>query len=470
MILPTLPIRRRQAALETLPPSGAWQVLLALLVFTSLSFLRNAYAFSYPILYGEDGYWIGRIMVEGFWHILVHARSDYMVAGLIGLEGLALFATRALFLSDISALPQMIAVIASLIFGFVATLPLLTLRDRLHSGFCWLIGLAIVLLPVGRDGYEIFGRILNLGFYMPVIAQFALFALLYRQPSRWAMLLLHIAVLALMWSFPVVIGQYVVFIIFDSLSRRRNGEPFVLPVLAHLAMLALGILSLDPIALTASGGIPLPFKPASFLEFAVARSTIFPLLAPVYHHLTDATTLAVFAALLVSVGIYSRRFGPGTIKLLDYRIFLFLNFGVMWAATLVMRKGLTSILDNYVTSFPDRYFTGVNIMFLTAWMVFGLSNPSMLYRRFAAIGFGALILCWLGTVPVFQRSITDMEQRDFGTFRDTICDTAAGRGTLLPAPAPRMVALPIYPNAPDNPWRISVPRPIFDQTVKAQCR
>jgi len=465
-------VRRYEASIRLSLEGDAriTQALLAFLLFSGLSFLRNAYAFSYPILFGEDGYWIGRIMVDGFWHTLIHARPDYGVAALVALNGISLLITRALFLSDISALPQVISIVASFVFGFVAVLPLLTLRGLLHPIACWLIGFAIVFIPVGNDSYEIFGRILNLGFYMPVIAQFVLIALLYRKIPIWFEVLLQLAMIGLMWSFPVVIGQYLIYIAFDALQRHAKGASYGRRTLTHVLVLILGTTGFNPLALIGSGGVLLPFKFSSFIEFAIARSAIFPFVAPIYHELSDIVTITIFGLILVSVGFFLRRSGQIGISLLDYRVFLFLNFGVMWAATLVMRRGLTSFLDNYSTSFPDRYFTGVNIMFLVACMALALGHPLAAYRRFAGLGFGTLIIYWLVSVPIFQRTMTDMEQRDFGTFRDTICDRAAGRSVVLPSSSPDFVVLPSYPSAPGYSWKVSVERQIFDQTVRAQCR
>ncbi|GHV23270.1 hypothetical protein FACS189494_11120 [Spirochaetia bacterium] len=55
-------------------------ILYVLLFFIGIVvIILRSPAFATNILYAEDGTWLGQIYANGFWHALIHARSDYPV-------------------------------------------------------------------------------------------------------------------------------------------------------------------------------------------------------------------------------------------------------------------------------------------------------------------------------------------------------------------------------------------------------
>lgn len=435
------------------------RLLFVFTVMSLLAFWRGSASFAFPYIYAEDGVWLGDIMNHGFLNYAFQGRADFPVFGLIVLESLSLAINHLLFGADISPLPQVVSVVSALFIGFVATLPFATMRSRLHPFFCLMMSLCIILLPVGNDGFEIFGRILNLGFYMPVVAQFCLFVLLYKKPSQAETVFLHIGMLVLMWTFPVVIAQYLLFVVFYIVQRKGRGV--LVTLVCFAAVLFLAVVKMQFLAITGAGGIPLPFKNGSLVEFVFARSIMFPVIAAFYSAMSNDRVIGIFFALVAALIWAVWPLDRKRFDITDYRVFFFLNFGLMLVATLVMRRGLTSLLSGYTTSFPDRYYTGLNILFLLVMIVVTGSSANRAVRKFAATGFVVMIASWILLAPTFEKATS----QEFGTFRDMLCARGKSEAGQPTAAKEDPVVLKTYPTR----WEMKIPRDVFNETIRRQC-
>ena len=90
--------------------------LLAIAVFVLSIFnfvIRNLDAFNFPILYAEDGVWVGKILINGFWDTALNARSEFPVLGLVLLQKISLVINALIYSGNLFKLPIIIGVVSA---------------------------------------------------------------------------------------------------------------------------------------------------------------------------------------------------------------------------------------------------------------------------------------------------------------------------------------------------------------------
>lgn len=468
-------VRRKQPNYPADPESPIVSLGFVFAVFSALclmALLRNTFALSFPSFYAEDGKWAGLILQNGFLDTAFNARDEFPVLGIVLLQSFGLAVVDIVFGGDISIAPAVFALISGAYLAFVGLLPLLCMRQQIGTWPAVLIGVALVCIPTGASGDEIFGRLHNLGFYSTVSAQIVMFSLLYNQPPRWVRIIQFTYILVLMLTFPVVIGQFAVFAGFFFFTRVRRGEADALrTVLLFAGMFALTFLALSGKNLTSAGGSAnLEPRASAMIEFGVARAILYPLVAGFYEMLNDTLTVMLLVAVL-AVALWlvymSRRRISG---LFDFRFFLLANFGLVLAATLVMRSALTFFFNDYGGTYPDRYFYAVNAGFVILLISLIAATPAEIAKSAGLASSVAMIASWIAFTPVFELSQPRAAQRSIGTMEDVVCNWVSGRGVLLAPTTPGLVDLPIYPVTPDYIWRIQVPERYFNRTLVDQCQ
>ena len=447
---------------------SSWLALFFMVCFLILV-ARNSFPFAFPALYAEDGTWIGGLLRDGFFQTAFNARVEFPVLGLVMAQGLALLLSEIFFGGDLTSIPLLISVVSCVLLSLVAMLPLLLLHDILGRSYAILLGVMIACLPVGSNGDEIFGRMLNLGFYSTCVAQILLYCLLYRDPPPLHQALMYAVILVLMLTFPVVIGQFLLFISFHALIQLKSGQRRWATWILCTVMLGVVAAALLGKNFTGPGGANLPFKASALVEFAGARSILYPLVAPFYSSLTDTFVIALVSGVVGLGGFLCWKSRPGFVGLLDYRTFFFVNFMLVLFAMVVMRSGLTQIFSDYTTTFPDRYFVGLNISFLIMLIALLAGMPSPLVRNSGLGLLSLLVVTWVATLPIFELATPTMGDRQLGTLRDVICKTSDGTALKLPSASENLVTMPIYPVWAGHPWRISIPKESFQRTVALQC-
>jgi hypothetical protein len=130
------------------------------------------------------------------------------------------------------------------------------------------------------------------------------------------------------------------------------------------------------------------FDSANIIEVAFARSILYPFLFPFYEHLTDTITLGLLIgwATLVGLAFYLSRH--------VYRYFFglcLLALITFLTATIIMRPSLTQQLVSYSTTFPDRYFVGVNMLAVIATVLALWQLASSAYRSARLAGRAGLV-------------------------------------------------------------------------------
>jgi hypothetical protein len=202
------------------------------------------------------------------------------------------------------------------------------------------------------------------------------------------------------------------------------------------------------------GGVPGELVANSLVEASVARSILYPFVFPWYGSLTDAVSVALVVMLGLMVFLALREAKNPGAKQLAYGL---ITATIIYAGlTLVMRPGLTGLLDNYASTFPDRYFMGINIL-VSLLMVLSFSQltSSDRTRLFGAFGVASLSLLYLAnSYAIVEWGESRMPLQGALSFQERMCLSESASGLAL---------IPISPPG----WTVLVP----ERYVKADdCR
>lgn len=374
-------------------------------------FARAPRALVVPQLFAEDGRWTALLHTRGFWHAALHGRpeGDYAVVGNI----LLLAAGRAwcdlAHGGDPLELARSCALVSYLFFAAVVSLPVLLLRHRLPAPFLAAAWLAGCLLPLGIhdptfSGFEILGRACNAGF----LCLYAAFVLVWHRTSAAPRGIRRAAVdlgLLLCITTNPLCAAVLPAAIWPQARAAWRGQTTVARLARDPA-----VASLLPVAIVAAalGGLPVPaagagtervpaLDLAAVVEIAVARSTLYPLLWPVYRRLDTGTVLAALVgvvALVARIAPPSRRppyLGGGAL------------LAVVAAVLVVFRPALGLHLHGYRATFPDRYFLGQNLVGAALVVTFAADVTTRLEgRRWLRWLPGALVTAWLVAMLVHE--------------------------------------------------------------------
>ena len=164
---------------------------------------------------------------------------------------------------------------------------------------------------------------------------------------------------------PVVVPIIYLMAFFDIFGRKgwRLRIKSYLPLLVSLLIISLIIAK----NIHGQGGINLPPNYNNYIEMVFARQILYPFVFPWYHELSDTISLIIFffySSYCILCYSLSRN-----ILAKHQILFVFISLVIYCAATSIGRSGLSSILDGYSTTFPDRYFMGVNILSLILFVL-----------------------------------------------------------------------------------------------------
>lgn len=348
-----------------------------------LLFLRNPDPFFNPIIYAEDGTWTALALREGWLHALMYSRVDYFVV--VNTAILFMASKISIFLSGdpLSLLPQAIGVVSFVFFSAVATFVFLTVRQMSSAFLAFLAFIAVILIPLGGTQNEVIGRALQVGFYMPLVSVLLLF---WRRKSAGfsSRVLIDFSVIVCVATNPFVLAVCFLYLALDYI-KCVSFRSFVIKNITLWFPIVVFMFFLIP-RMVVGGGIRKEFLFANLVEGVIARPVLYPFVFPWYQHLSDA--LAVVGLLLFFSVVVLSYFKS---KKEDVRFaILFISVVIFScsAATIIMRPGLTSILSNYMTTFPDRYFVGNNVLIV---VLFFISVSQLLVDRCLRL-FGVLLL------------------------------------------------------------------------------
>jgi hypothetical protein len=131
-----------------------------------------------------------------------------------------------------------------------------------------------------------------------------------------------------------------------------------------------------------------------------------------------------------------------------------------------MRGSFSGLFHDYQTTFPDRYFTGLNILFLV--FIFTLFDNSFkkIYVKYLLCTLVILfLLVSIIRMPIFEFSNPLMADRSIGTFKDSICRSVSGDPILIGKEVKNVVEIPIYPVWNGYPWRLAISTSSLENTI-----
>lgn len=458
------------------PWLGRWANVGCLLILSCILIAaRNLDPVFFPTLYAEDGKWTGEILTQGTLITAFQIR-EFPVFGLVGMQKIGLVLNHLFFSGDLTYLPLIFFALSTLFVAAIATLAFTTFSESMPFLGRVVLWAAVIFMPVGSDGNEIFGRILNLGFLFPVLQYLLLAKVIEGSRSPFLVVTTLFVSLIAGWTLPVSIGFSVIALVFLVAEwwkggRRLDSNSFIAAII--LLVVICNIAALSPAAFTSKGGADLPFSKGGFIEFSLARAWMYPLLAWFYSKLTDAVVL--------SAGLLTLTFAvTGTIYVAAknsaaQRRILFLAgaFFTYYLATVVMRAGFTTFYGAYQTSFPDRYYYGLNIMAVFFWAILIVSifkGTSKIGERVQKVFFSIVLISLLIMAPrQIEGRKPDMAWRSLGTIEYSICAHALQRGPLPFDPSSKMTEIAVYPHSPEYIWRIGLPVEMLDTFTEERC-
>ena len=457
-------------------------LLIAFLALFAAFSLRNLEPLTFPTIFAEDGSWFEKIARDGPFAASLTVRPGFPVLGLTLLQSAAILAIDVFFSGDIFYLPAAYFVVSNAFLAGLALFMFCVLRRFLSAAASLGAVIATVLMPVGLDGNEIFGRILNLVFLFPPLT-FLLLVDMSRSRRSWAALLPITAVLLVcLMTLPVahlvVVSWLALALTLQILPRKAitpttswmADRPYGWRLIGIVIVcVAIAAVLLPPDVLTDSGGAKAPIAFSAMIEFALARTVLYPFVAAFYDRLSDATTVALtalYAAVCIFALVRQIRLGGLSDKAL-LLVFAAMCLGCQVVALVIFRPGLTSLFDHYRSTFPDRYFYGANI---TSVLVLAIALDSLAASRARMLFGGAAALLVACGVIAHAKTIIELSRpattwRDQGDIVQTTCAFARGALPTNPGANAAPVAIPIYPPA----WSIVVSRDRYELFLRRHC-
>jgi hypothetical protein len=449
--------------------------ILCACVFTA----RNLDPLLAPTLYAEDGTWIGLLMHKGLLHTAFYARQGFPVLGLALLDLVALQLNALLSGGDLFTLPYYVWAVSIAFLSVVSVLPLVAFRPLLPLSYRLGLVAILPLMSTGPSGNEIFGRIGNLVYIFPVVCTYCI-CLWRLSPRRAQGFYACLAVLCVSsLTFPVCLGLFFLWVMFEmlfalsrvsglSLARVIQLEPLAPGWIAWLVVgLALCFFLMPDNLFAFKGGADMPVSSAGWVDYVGARLVLYPLIAAFYGKMTDAATLLacfgiglIFVLALMQSPASEMRFA-----LVAFTI----SFAVYAAATAIMRPGFTSLFGNYANTFPDRYFYGINVLFVTAFLL-----AVYQFAQWRKLAFAAVLIAFCANVAMRPRNVFEwtsptMHWRQYGDLRQMTCLIVSGRGPTQLSYEGEWAILPVYPIVENFGWRMMLPKSVLSRSVESGC-
>ena len=419
-----------------------------------LLFLRNPDPFINPIVYAEDGVWVGMGLTKGWYFALIHARSDYFVLFNVAFLFIAAELSSILSGSPLELLPESIGIVSLSFFSGTATAIFFITKKIAPTFFRIVLYLLLLLIPLGVSQNEIIGRLLQVGFYVPLIAVI-LFYLRGSSEKKHSIYGIDFLLFLCAATNPVVFGIWAVYLLEDLFNKSKirdwiyRNSTLIFPV---------GILLIILLPrLGGSGGIPGELVASNIIEAIIARPILYPYIFPWYSQLTDSFALILF--LLWVFIIFFGYFYSSNIKAKRLILFSMVGLIVFDLAAILMRPGLTGYLSNYQTTFPDRYFMGINALSIMVTII-SLSQISIV-KNWALKIFGysiififiAIYACYIE--DIFEVSSSKLPLMGKLDFYEQLCMSETQEDSNISL-------VQIYPEI--SQWKMSVPSSLVNKS------
>lgn len=395
-----------------------WRVY-AFLLLTGfmIIFFRAEYAIFSPVVFTEDGFWLGNRFLCYDYGYALYCRYDYLIFGNILMIQLAFYITRLFWGYSLLQYPVVLAVLSFVFFDLLAFSTVFYLKRLLSFFSRVILFYSILLLPMGEAVCEMYGRASNIGYGCFFIGFVVMLWFLFDKEQ--GLLKRQMSFAVLLFCAMTNPGTYLLLglvFVHEFWSRWRDGSlrdilPWVGLSLATLPLMYYGSRRVKDILLVAYGfdmdaglqaAAQITVNWAEAVEF-FCRSCLYSFVWPVYTAMTDKLSiglLVVFVLFLLAAGYYA--------DWLDRRMLMVTSGGLLFFSviTLLMRPNLTaSSLHGYATSYPDRYFYVQNLLVLLLLsMVLSICQKSLTgstWVRAILMGF----CLWVFILPIWKSNV-----------------------------------------------------------------
>ncbi|WP_407440089.1 hypothetical protein [Lelliottia sp.] len=369
--------------------------LVLIVIGMILLAIRNPVPLIHPSIYAEDGVWVANALSHGWINAFIHARDDYFVFFNIFFLFVSTTISNIVSGNPLLFLPQSIALVSYLFYTVVSTMAYAAVLRISNVGYAILAFLLILYVPLGLSQNETIGHLLQIGFYMPMMA---LCLILYREniDSKFHKTFIDLLIFLAAATNPVVFPIVGLFYLakFAVSKDKIKLVKDLFPLALSMFVLALIILP----RLNGSGGVDNhAYNPHNIVELVSARLLLYPFVFPWYEKLNDLISVClsiVYFAFCLFV-IFKTEDRNARKFLLAMLMTLVINI----AATVVGRVGLTDFLNHYTGTFPDRYFVGSNILALLLFVAcLSQCTFSRLSHRVAAVIGVCLLVVYIWNI------------------------------------------------------------------------
>lgn len=393
-----------------------------ILIVSGMLFLsiRNADPLINPIMYAEDGTWIASALSHGWVNTFIHARDDYFVFFNMFFLFISSTISNIITGNPLILLPQSIALMSYFFYAFVSMMMYSVVRRISTEKFAFLIYFLGILLPLGGSQNENIGRLLQIGFYMPVMA---ICFILYRESveGKLAKCVIDLMVFLSSATNPIVfaiVGLYY----FLGFIKSKNKLLFIcdlLPLIISMIVLFIMILP----RLDTSGGLGgISYNPNNLIEMVTARQVLYPFIFPWYGVFNNEMSIyfTVMYILFCSFVFFKTKSKVARKTILV----LMSTLVIVIVSTSIGRSGLTGVLNNYRTSFPDRYFAGANALSVFLFVVcLSQCDFSIFWRFFSKVIYISIVCLYvLNFDLIIQSNISKNNIRLNDNFVSEICN------------------------------------------------
>jgi len=428
--------------------------LIAFFVLLPIVFLllivRTPDALISPVVYTEDGTWLGRIYIEGLLNVLINARPDYLVIGnVLGLF-FAKYLSYTFFAYDVSTIPFFISILSFAFFAFFVTSPILFLKNHIRLELLIVLSFLILLLNFGFSTNEIIGRLNNIGYFLFPLSIMLLIYRLDLENKKNQIFFIDFLLILCMLTNPAValfIITYILLRYFFTKSKTFEYKSqlfiFIVASIIFIYILYLKLTVGYHATLTTE-----KFLFENLFEVSISRSILYPFIFPIYTKFENIYSLVLFSIFLITLYFVFKN-----IKHREQKIFLILIFalGFITFLTTFAKPGLTHWIRDYTGTFPDRYFAAQNIMSLL--VVFFMLDKALIVKnkfvkRISKIFMVGLILIYaISLDETIEFKNPKLKIMTHNTFVETVCNTYQNEEKK------ELYKIPIYSSG----WKMQLP-------------
>ncbi|MDU6923493.1 hypothetical protein [Franconibacter helveticus] len=351
-----------------------------------------------PTLYAEDGVWLGNAISNGWLHTFLHARPDYFVFFNIFFLFLAALLSKIFSGSVLMLLPLFVATLSYAFYSFTSTIIFWTVKRHANymlacAAFCFSI-----FIPLGVSQAESIGTLVQIGFYMPILS--ICLHLFRTDASSVKKGLCDVGIFLMAATNPVcfaITGMYFIINFFREADKKR----FVLSLIP-LSIALLILFAIIVPRMNGSGGIAgVSYNPAHLIEMVSARAVLYPFVFSFYSKLNDVISVGLVIMYIGIVLVAYMRSEPKTKAAI---LFLLAMLIIYDAATVAGRSAITGLLTGYGSTYPDRYFMGINIISVTLITIclYQIKIPALKYAFLAV-----MLVLYISKMHTFFESSSD---------------------------------------------------------------